>query len=63
MSYREENKVIHFVPQTNYFGDPVGTEHPVFDFNTSSIGAKIDGYEYLFLQNLLSNHLIIHLKL
>ena len=28
-----------------------------------SIGAKIDGYEYLFLQNLLSNHLNIHLKL
>ena len=49
ISYREEDKVIYFVPQTNGFGDPPGTEYPIFDFNVSNVGETVTGYEYLFL--------------
>ena len=49
MSYREEDKIIYFVPQNNGFGDPSGTEYPVFDFNISNVGETVAGYEYLFL--------------
>ncbi len=49
ISYREEDKVIYFVPQNNGFGDPLGTEYPIFDFNLSTVGETVTGYEYLFL--------------
>ncbi|MEI6090910.1 MAG: T9SS type A sorting domain-containing protein [bacterium] len=49
MSYREEAKIIYFVPQQNGFGDPGGTEYPVFNFNLTSVGEKIVGYEYVFI--------------
>ncbi|MBI5326452.1 MAG: T9SS type A sorting domain-containing protein [Ignavibacteriae bacterium] len=49
MCFREENKIIYFVPQQNGFGDPDGTEYPVFNFNLSSAGETILAYEFLFL--------------
>ncbi|MFH1052512.1 MAG: T9SS type A sorting domain-containing protein [bacterium] len=49
MSYREENKIIYFVPQQNAFNDPPGTEYPIFDFNLTRVGETILGYEYMFL--------------
>jgi len=49
IAYREENKVIYFVPQSNGFGDPPGTEYPIFDFNVSAVGETVTGYQYLFL--------------
>ena len=49
ISFREDNKIIYFVPQQNGFDDPPGTEYPVFDFNLSKIGEKIKGYEYVFI--------------
>jgi hypothetical protein len=49
MCYREENKVIYFVPQDNGFGDPQGTEYPIFDFNLSAVGQTVTGYQYQFL--------------
>ena len=49
ISYREEERVIYFVPQSNGFGDPSGTEYPIFDFNLSTVGETVPGYEYLFL--------------
>ncbi|MEI6090608.1 MAG: T9SS type A sorting domain-containing protein [bacterium] len=47
--YREENKIIYFVPQQNGFDDPPGKEYPVFDFNLSNVGETIVGYEYVFI--------------
>ena len=49
ISYREENKIIYFVPQQNGFDDPPGTEYPVFNFNLSNKGDTFLGYEYMFL--------------
>lgn len=49
MCYREENKVIYFVPQENSFGDPEGTEYPIFDFNLTTVGETIVAYENIFL--------------
>jgi len=49
ISYREEDKIIYFVPEQNGFDDPPGTEYPVFDFNLSRAGETVIGYEYLFL--------------
>ena len=48
MSYREENKVVWFVPEQNGFGDPPGTEYPVFDFNLDRPGQTYRAYEYVF---------------
>jgi len=47
--YREENKIIYFIPQQNSFEDPPGTEYPVFNFNLSHVGETIIGYENIFL--------------
>jgi hypothetical protein len=47
--YREENKIIYFVPQQNGFDDPPGKEYPVFNFNLVNIGETIIGYEYVFI--------------
>lgn len=49
ISFREENKIIYFVPQQNGFDDPPGTEYPVFNFNVANVGETVLGYEYLFL--------------
>lgn len=49
MSFREENKIIYFVPQQNGFGDPDGAEYPVFNFNLSNVGETIIAYQFLFL--------------
>ena len=49
ISFREENKIIYFVPQQNGFDDPSGKEYPVFNFNLSSVGEKIIAYEYVFI--------------
>jgi hypothetical protein len=49
ISFREENKIIYFLPQQNGFGDPEGTEYPVFNFNISDVGQTIIGYEYVFI--------------
>lgn len=48
LSYREENQIIYFVPVDNGFGDPEGTEYPIFDFTISSVGETVTGYQYLF---------------
>jgi len=47
--YREENKIIYFIPQQNSFEDPPGTEYPIFNFNISHVGETIIGYEFVFL--------------
>jgi len=49
ISYREENKVVYFVPQQNGFDHPSGTEYPVFDFNVDHVGQTVLGFEYVFL--------------
>jgi hypothetical protein len=49
ISFREENKIIYFVPQQNGFDDPPGKEYPVFDFNHVNVGETILGYEYVFI--------------
>jgi len=49
LCFREENKIVYFVPQQNGFDDPSGTEYPVFNFNLSSKGETILGYEFMFM--------------
>lgn len=49
MSFREENRIIYFVPQQNAFEDPPGTEYPIFDFNLTDSGQTVKGYENIFI--------------
>lgn len=49
MCYREEKRIVYFVPQQNSFEDPPGTEYPIFNFNLTEVGETVVGYENIFL--------------